>query len=234
MSTPGRQHQTHGLLSCEFLTCSASHRSWNQRQRGHDSHQNTERAWIIQKHREGMNHTKTQRGHESYQKTQRGHESYQKTQRAWIIQKHREGMNHTKKHRGHDSHQNYCNFSFHLMFLWFNQSNYCGENCTCTGQSNKNVGHFVVLRSNLIVARACFPCSPHHTVIFAYRWPFCGCRKNFYCEIKPDCWTPEICCGLLFAWLRCLSHSSYHSAPSHTRKGNLSIKSGSYSFQVSK
>ena len=61
MSTPGRQHQTHGLLLCEFLTCSASRRSWNQRQRGHDSHQNTERAWIISKHREGMNHTETER-----------------------------------------------------------------------------------------------------------------------------------------------------------------------------
>ena len=96
MSTPGRQHQTHGLLSCEFLTCSASHRSWNQRQRGHDSHQNTERAWITPKHREGMTHTKTQRGHESHQNTER----------ARLTPKHREGMTHTKTQRGHESHQN--------------------------------------------------------------------------------------------------------------------------------
>ena len=83
-------------------------------QRGHESHQNTERAWLTPKHREGMNHTKTQRGHDSHQNTERAWitpkhrdgKTHQNTERAWLTPKHREGMNHIKTKRGHESHWN--------------------------------------------------------------------------------------------------------------------------------
>ena len=67
------------------------------------------------------------------------------------------------------------------------------------GQGNTVVSHFVVQRANLIVAIACVPCSPRHSLIYACEWGFWVCWKLSAAEqIKPDCChTPAVVSNLL-------------------------------------
>jgi len=91
-----------------------------------------------------------------------------------------------------------------------------------TGLENTNVIHFVFQKSSFISVRVCFLCTPLFTCacvqeaiacdMFAWHLgmlnptssPLCACWNNDCCQINPDCFTLQICCGLYLAWLHSL------------------------------
>ena len=88
-------------------------------------------------------------------------------------------------------------WAFFSCLSWFNRISYSWENCE--GPENPNAVHL----------RAVMRARGHCVVL-----------QNCLLRNKPDCCTPEICCGLFLFLLdcsiRCLSHSSFLSGLNHT------------------